>query len=661
MDKHKLDLALSKNAFIDRGDGRLEFPQGLEIINGGDLRNGYKYDMETLDISEYQGQVTADHQDLIEKIIAGVEGIEKQGNRVIIRAINYLINESALGRLAYALAINPKVPTNFSIETYGPYPDNSDDTYYKAKLVGLSQVVVGNCKGAALNELNTVVQNSLEQSEKDGLDVGDLKNKLLEYKPKNKETKIMFKTVKNTRDFDVEVHYKNAAEEYTTSLVKAGQSIDVSEEQASSIEAQIATASEQVDVNSLVADALKESQEQFDTQINELKKELANSAVKTPEFKKDKDGKVIVTAGESAFAEMSWQDRVINYVNAVRNKDQATINEINSLHKAQLEAAGKTRNALDFEAFGNFVTPPELLTTIERDENQYRMFADLFSWIETNSLKTGWLESDGGIILRSVDMCEDEDNVDGNLKPIEDYSATAREVNLSEYAAVTPVCSAATKFLAVDLLQDAALVYREAYDRKRAELIIAALQAAVDTTGQKSPYVVNPAIKGLTSLIWAWNDVKRSSSNGRWFFNNDTETILLQYAVEAGTQEPFQMFTKNPDGSLSFLGRPYTVVPNEIMPSVAGGTVSFEVAGETVTITEGVFYAPVDKVLARVGSGGFNYDVNIGAAYEVGSGETRRVYSAYQRDQVLLRGYTYAVAGVRRNKAVGSITAGAIS
>lgn len=666
--KHTTGLSLEKNAFVDKGDGRIEFPQGMVIIDSADLRNGYKYDMESMDISEYQGQVTADHDDKIEKLIAGVEGVEKQGNRVIVRAINYLINESALGRLAYDLAKNPKVPTNFSVETYGPWPDSSDDTYYKAKLIGLSQVVVGNSKSAVLNSL---IKNSLEESEKAGLDIEDLKPLIDETEDTNtekenntnkqeKEQKQMFKTVKNSRDFAVEVRYKNAAEEFVTTEVKAGQSIDVAEDQAAGVEAQINGATEKVDVNALIEKARQEAKEEMDKAINDLKKEVANAAVTAPAFEV-KDSKVVVKTGQSAYTDMSWEERTVAQVEAVRTKNYAVVNELNALHKTQMEAEGKARHALDFDAYGNFVTAPELLTEIERDSDEFEAFADSVNWVATNSLKTGWLESDGGIILRSVDMCEDEEDLNGNLKPLQDYTSTPREVNLSEYASVSVVCSAATQFLAVDLLADAARVYREAYNRKRAELIIAALQAAVNATGQKAAYVQTPAIKGITSLISAWNAVKRSSSNGTWIFNSDTETVLLQYAIEAGTQEPFQLFTKSPDGALTFLGRPYIVVSNEIMPAVTGGTVTFEVAGANVTITEGVFYADLTKVLARVGVGGFNYDLNTGAAYEVGSGQNRQVYSSYQRDQLLLRGYTYAVAGVRRNRAVGSITAATAS
>lgn len=656
--KNSFKVAVAKNAFIDKGDGRLEFPQGMTIIDGNELRNGYLYDMESMDVSEYQGQVTADHEDLIEKLIAGVEGVEKQGSRVIVRAINYLVNESALARLAYALAINPKVPTNFSVETYGPWPDASDDTYYKAKLIGLSQVVVGNSRGAVLN---SIVKNSLEQSEKDGLDIEDLKP-LLNSNNIEKDINKMFKTVKNSRDFSVEVRYKNAAEEFVTTEVKAGQSIDVAEDQASSVEAQINTASEKIDVDAAISNALTKAQEEFDKKLNEMQKSIANSAVTTPKFEKGEDGKVVVTAGNSAFADMDWRERTKVQVESFRKEGFGSpkLREINDLHKAQIEAEAGARNALDFDAFGNFVTAPELLTTIDRDANEYRPFADLVAWTETNSLKTGWLESDGGIILRSVEMCDDED--DGNLKPIQDYGTTPREVNLSEYASVSVVCSAATQFLAVDLLQDAALVYREAYDRKRAELIIYALQAAVNATGNKTPYVTNPAIKGITSLIPAWSSVKRASPNGTWIMNSDTEAILLQYAIEAGSQDPFALFQKGADGMVLFLGRPYVVVPNEIMPTINDPTpVTFEVAGQNVNITEGIFYADLNRVLARVGVGGFNYDLNTGAAYEVGSGQNRQVYSSYQRDQILLRGYTYAIAGVRRNKTVGSITATAAS
>lgn len=653
MKKHISGLSLEKNAFVDQGDGRIEFPQGMVIIDGAELRNGYKYDMESMDISEYQGQVTADHDDKLEKIIAGVEGVEKQGSRVIVRAINYLVNESALGRLAYDLARNSKVPTNFSVETYGPWPDNSDDTYYKAKLIGLSQVVVGNSRSAVLN---AVVKNSLEESEKAGLDIEDLKP-LLETKEEiEKELNKMFKTVKNSRDFAVEVRYKNSAEEVVATEIQPGQSIDVAEDQVASVEAQINGATEKIDVEAAVANALKEAQDEFAKQLNDMKKELANAAVTTPKFEKGENGAVTVIAGTSALASQSWRERTQAQLNAFRKGGAYSpeMIEANEFNKAAIDAAGLSVNALDFEAFGNLVIAPEILTEIQGYKNEYSPLLNLVNWEQTSSIKTAWLERDGGIEFESTDFCED-DVEDGNLKPIKDYSTTPREKQLHKYAAVSVVCDAATQFLAVDLLRDAAQAYQEGYDKKRAEAVIWALQQAVDATGQKTPYSTNPAIKGLTSLLPAFGTIAAKTANGTFVFNSTTYAELLQYAIETGVNGPLASLLVTGDIPTLF-GRPFVVVPNDLMPNVSGGTVSFDVEGATRTITEGVFYADLTKVLARV-AGGLNYNLSSEAAYEQTVASEKVVKSAWQRDETVLRGYFYVLVGMRIQSAVASVTA----
>ena len=53
------------------------------------------------------------------------------------------------GLLAYNLS-SVVSPLDLSIETYGPWPDEEDETYYNAKLVGLSIVIVGNNKSATI-------------------------------------------------------------------------------------------------------------------------------------------------------------------------------------------------------------------------------------------------------------------------------------------------------------------------------------------------------------------------------------------------------------------------------------------------------------------------------------------------------------------------------
>ena len=59
--KHRVGLTIEKNALGD--EGIIRFPGGQIIIDGETLRNGRKYDIESMVLDEYAGQVTADHWD----------------------------------------------------------------------------------------------------------------------------------------------------------------------------------------------------------------------------------------------------------------------------------------------------------------------------------------------------------------------------------------------------------------------------------------------------------------------------------------------------------------------------------------------------------------------------------------------------------------------
>jgi hypothetical protein len=163
--KHRVGLTIEKNALGDEGEGIIRFPGGQIIIDGQTLRNGRKYDIESMVLDEYAGQVTADHWDSLETIVGKVINVRKDGDAVKIDGIQFAMN-SAAGRLAHDLMADGFL-TDMSVETYGPWPDESDDTYYKAKLIGLSVVVVSNSKSARVKQL---VRNSLAKAKEDGLD-----------------------------------------------------------------------------------------------------------------------------------------------------------------------------------------------------------------------------------------------------------------------------------------------------------------------------------------------------------------------------------------------------------------------------------------------------------------------------------------------------------
>ena len=81
MNKVLNTVEVTKNSFHNDGDGIVSFPNGLVISDDQPQRNGTRYDINSLDISKYGGQLTADHEDKLKNIIGRVEGISKDGGK----------------------------------------------------------------------------------------------------------------------------------------------------------------------------------------------------------------------------------------------------------------------------------------------------------------------------------------------------------------------------------------------------------------------------------------------------------------------------------------------------------------------------------------------------------------------------------------------------
>ena len=716
--KHHVGMLIEKNSFIDDGNGEVTFPKGLIVTDNSLQRNGTKYDIDTLDLSEYKGQVTADHRDRLSNIIARVDGIEKTGNKVIVKKLIYAVNENPLARLAYNLLIKG-FSKDFSIETYGPSPYN--DIYMNAKLIGLSQVVIGNNRCAALN---SIAKNSLEQSKQDGLDVSEIEEiidsiedeekieagkieaekakimaeeeakrieeeaikkieeeaiketeekakleaieaeKFSEEKEKqnnNKKEKneMTFVTIKNSRDFPVAVFYKNAAGDSVEAVIEADKSVDISEDQKEVVEAQITSAVKPVDESiqkNAIADAVKNAMSSYEDQIKALK-DAFNASAKAPEFSKTGEtGKV-----ENEFSKLSYKERHAKQINAAweylklgRIEASRVLNSINEINVEALKADGKIENSMTIADFGNFVISPELLTEIQGFRSDYTALINVTDWRETMSAQFAYIKRVGDISMTSVTTCDDGAN--GNLKPISEYTATPVVATLEELAAVTPVCNAATRFLAVDLLGDIARGYRNDYDRKRAQLIIARLEQAIESNGNSVIYDVNPAVDSLTDFVSVWSKVAQSTPNGTYIFNTDTLAEIQKRAVEAGVNGPLSniFITGNIP---TIFGRPFIVVPNDIMPSLnTAGTKTIVVDGVSVIINHAVFYFDTTNFTGRT-SGGLQYDLSTEASYEVNS----VVKSAYQRNELVLRGSFFRGGAILDDSRVAGLLANGVS
>ena len=174
--KNQLQISVSNDGFVDEGDGIISFPNGLTITDDTVMRSGTRYDIDSLDIDNYPGQLTGDHVDSLGTLIGKVIGVAKSGNRVVVSAIKYAVNENPYARLAYNLLVGG-FSNSFSIETLGPMADGNG-SYRNHELVGLSQVVVPNNYNAKLNQFNEIVHNSLERSQQDGFDTTGIEEKI---------------------------------------------------------------------------------------------------------------------------------------------------------------------------------------------------------------------------------------------------------------------------------------------------------------------------------------------------------------------------------------------------------------------------------------------------------------------------------------------------
>jgi hypothetical protein len=618
--KNSYGITVETNSIKDKGDGKtIEFTNGLTITDDSEQRNGTRYDIKSMDISEYDGMITADHSMSISEIIGKTYGVRKIRNRVIVEGIEFATEISALAKFAYDM-IKAGYARNFSIETFGKYPDD-EGVYHESKLVGLSLVTLGNNRSAAINELAT---NSLNESKKLGLDTKNLEQLVL-----SQSNLITEKTMEK----ETEVKVETPVETPVVETPKEETPVEKKDEVAEA-------------VNSMKAE------------IASLKKTIFDNSATEPKFKKAVTG--------NSVTDMGWKQRYGKQVASawalLKQHDFAAgqvLSDINKFNLEELQKAGKVDNTLTIADFGSFVISPELLTQIEGVRSDFASLLARFPFQDTLSLQMAWLNRASDISMSEVEMCDDGAN--GNLKPISEYTATIRTSNLHELAAVTPVCNAATRFLAVDLLSDVATGYRNDFDRKKAQLVIARLQQAVDTTGQTIVYNTSTTgatagVNALTSFIDVIASITNEITGGVWIMNEASKWEIIKRAVASGLSGDVLGVVKSGDLS-PILGSPSIIVPNELMPTLnTAGTKTFTVEGVSVTINKAVFYVNPSVWSGRT-SGGLMYDLSTDAAYEDGA----TVKSAFQRNELVLRGSFFRGGAVRDTSRVSALQAAGLS
>jgi HK97 family phage major capsid protein len=652
--KNKFITHINKIEVMQDGDSIVRFSNPVPITSDQTMYNGARYDIASMDISKYKGLVTVNHSDNIQDIVGKVMGVQKNDTNVTITGIEFATEHSALARFTRDMFLNGFI-TDFSIETVGPWADD-DGVYYNSELIGLSIVLVGNNKEATVSEIYAKVLNSAKDS---GLNVDVLNKIMLDNEDTETNNNHMkYVTIKNSKDFPVVVKYKNAEGDEVEKTLAPAETLDVSEEQKEVVETQVeeATAPETTEEPKEEKKEETEAKLQLDAVLNKiekLEKEVLNKMAKEPNFIKDTSKQINSMDYKQRHAEQivaAW-DMLKNHDSIAASK----LKEINKVHLESLQKDGIVSNSVTIADMGNFVISPELLRDIEGHRSNYQDLLSRVDWKETLSLQMAWLSRSGDISMTEVEHCDD--GADGNLKPISEYGATINTSNLHELAAVTPVCDAATRFLAVDLLGDVANGYRTDYDRKRAQLLIARLQQAVNTTGNTVTYSTVSSLTAIQSFIDVWSSMAEEISNGIFVFNYKTYGQLLRQLVGAGISTDSAMGLFTTGNQPMILGRPYVVVPNDLMPTLnTAETKSFTVEGSSVTINKGVFYFDPTTFTGRT-SGGLKYDLSTEAAYE--DGET--VKSAFQRNELVLRGSFFRGGAVKDTDKVVGLGANGVS
>lgn len=654
-----------------------------------------------MDIAPYGKQLTADHVDTLGNLIGKVIGVAKQGNRVVVSAIQYaLVNP--YGQLAYDL-FRQGFSNSFSIETMGPYPDEQDRVFYNAELVGLSQVVLPNNYNAVANQFNEIVHNSLELSKSKGLDVAGVEASIknaLEEESMTEEEKQKLAVEEAEKKAAEEAAAKEAEEQKAKEEAEAKELAEKEAEEKAAAEAaekeeaekkaaeeaeaaRVAEEAEKAEeaAKAEAEEAAKKEQEELNKKENQMtkeeqaqaiadavnaalkpvleevaaSKELAQNALdaaaKAPEFHAAEEAE----KAKNALDELSSDELFAKQLNAAvavermhSVEGQKTLNEINARNLNALKEAKIVKNSLTLEDLGNFVIAPELYNEIATKRNDYTAILNLTNWKETNSIDFGWLTRSSDIDMQSVPLGITGDDGD-RLKPISTPGYGANTDRLEEMAAVTPISINVIKFAAADILGDIAEGYRSDYDRKRAQLVIARLQQAVNSNGQVVSLDISDGLVGWAQAVALASD---ATATGTLVFNNKTKAFLIGQAVSSQNAAVLQEVSTG-----TIFGTPFVTVPNDLLPTLnTAETRTFKVHGANVTITNAVFYADLGTFTGRT-SGGLKYDVDGSASYEI-EGVS---YSAYQRNEVVLRGSFFRGGVVKDTRLVSAIAGAAIS
>lgn len=691
---------INKNSFTSDEDGVVVFPQGLTITDGSVQRNGTQYDIDTLDITKFPGHLTADHVDKLSSLIGNVYGLQKHNGRVTINKIVYAVKANPYARMAYDLLMGG-FSDSFSTETMGDL-DYGSNTYHNSELCGLSQVVTPNNYAAVVN----TVHNSLEKAKNDGLDIDGIEEKFMaknKQEIKNqmakKQKKVNSRAKKVVNEFSMD-DFKAIADQMTAAtaaLVNAGQQIatiatretgeqvdnpvvtdttsDAPESDGSAdgtadapagstdTEPTTSTDAGDADGSDLSTNTIdkkeknKMTKEEIQALVDAAVKNQLDKSAKEPEFKMAENG------ASDVKVKSEWTNRFKDQISALyksvklNNFDaMKQLNEINEYNRNELVKAGKISNSFALDDMGDFILPPEMIDTIQGIRTNYDDLLNVTSWQETPDTKFWYVSRTSDVLMQSVNYTSNGDDGNGNLKPVTGPDYASHEAKLYEIAGVFPIMASALEFSAVDLLTDIATGFQHSYAKARAQLVIASLQKAVQDNNQILSYASgSTSVDRIKAFLQVVAKLEQATPNGVYVLSQRSLTQLMADYVDAGISGPLGSTILLDGTAKTINGTPYIVVPNDLLPALGSTeSVSYVVNDANVTVENAVFYFDPSIFLGRT-HGGLKYDSSTEASYE----SNGAVRSAYQRNEIVLRGSAFIGGAVTNEQFVSAITTNA--
>lgn len=378
--------------------------------------------------------------------------------------------------------------------------------------------------------------------------------------------------------------------------------------------------------------------------IDDIKNQILDAQVKAPEVVETEDN----STEEASEVAKNWRTRYNDQVNAAweslrLHSAEASV-KLNAINKYNAELKAKAANdagegPITIDTLDGFILPPEVDRMIHGKRTNYSPLLNAIEYVQTDNLNFMWATRVGDIDMQNVALCDD--GKDGNLKPIETYELKKGVAKMEEMAAVTPICDNATRYMAVDILQDIASGYRTDYDRKLAQLFIVRMQQAINTSGNAVEFNPSDSVEALVDFIKATTLVSDGVTNGTFVFNARTKAALQTYLFRAAAEGQIGHDTFTTGEFPTIFGFPYIVVPNDLMPTLGKNDIkTFKAlnnetgALESVDITSPVFYGDIAEYRGKT-SGTLKYDVSADAMYELPDGSK---HSAWQRNEIVMRG-----------------------